>query len=194
MTYSVKERKNELRKKFLSLRASFTKDEHIAMSGTINDLFLNSTEYKNAKTVLLYVSINSEVRTRTLIDRILLDGKRIALPVSFSEGKMVFRYIKDKKDLVKGRFSAPEPSAECEEYNGEAPAVCVIPAIAFDKKGYRLGYGGGYYDRYLKKYNLVRVGFCFDRLLVDSLPCGRFDTSCDMIITEKGIYYVDEKQ
>lgn len=191
---SIRDEKNALRKVYSSRRASIGDSEHREFSERIAEHFLNSEEYKRAEAVLLYLSINREVRTRALVDRILKDGKRLALPVCFDEGRMTFRYINDKKQLTRGFFSAPEPDESCEEYQGEVATVCVIPAIAFDKNGYRLGYGKGYYDRYLSRFDVVRVGFCFSELFVDSLPHGRFDAACDMVITEKGVFRPNENQ
>lgn len=155
---------------------------------------MSTDEYKKADAVLLYVSINREVRTKNLIDRILADKKRLALPVCFENGIMEFRYINSKKDLTRGLFSAPEPKSDCELFTGSQNAVCVIPALSFDRDGYRLGYGKGYYDRYLSGFRVFRVGFCFNALFEEKLPKGRFDKKVDMIITEKGVWYTDEKK
>lgn len=191
---SIKEQKAVLRKKYSSMRAAIPDEYHREASEKIAEYFFESSIYRDAEAVLMYLSINREVRTRALIERILSDGKRLALPVCFDNGKMTFRYITSRDSLVKGKFSAPEPDDTCEEYRGGVPTVCIIPAIAFDKNGYRLGYGKGYYDRYLSRFNVVRVGFSFDELFVESLPHGRFDAACDAVITEKGVYFTGEKQ
>lgn len=191
---SLREEKNALRRIYSSRRAEIDDAYHREASEKIADFFFDSEAYKNAETVLLYLSINREVRTRLMVDRILADGKRLALPVCFDNGRMTFRYITDKSQLVKGKFSAPEPNETCEEYVGNTPTVCVIPAIAFDKAGYRLGYGKGYYDRYLSRFDTVRIGFSFEELFVDELPHGRYDAACDAVITEKGVYYTGEKE
>jgi len=191
---SLREEKNALRRIYSSRRAAIDDAYHREASDKIAELFFESDIYKNAESVLLYLSINREVRTRGMVDRILFDGKRLALPVCFDNGRMTFRYITDKSQLVKGKFSAPEPGEDCEEYVGNTPTVCVIPALAFDRRGYRLGYGKGYYDRYLSKYDTVRIGFCFDELFVDELPHGRFDAAGDAVITEKGVFYTGEKE
>ena len=191
---SLRDLKNELRRIYSSKRAAIDDKRHKEASDAITDLFLSSDIYKSADAVLLYLSINREVRTKNLFEQILKDGKRLALPVCFEKGKMTFRYVTGKECLVKGKFSAPEPSDQCEEYTGGIPTVCVIPAIAFDKNGYRLGYGKGYYDRYLSRFDVVRVGFSFDELFVDSLPHGKYDAACDAVITEKGVHYTVEKE
>ncbi len=191
---SLRDEKNALRRTFSSRRAAIEDTYHREASEKIADIFFESEIYKNAETVLLYLSINREVRTRAMVDRILSDGKRLALPVCFDNGHMTFRYITDKNQLVKGKFSAPEPCEKCEEYKGNTPTVCVIPALAFDRHGYRLGYGKGYYDRYLSRFNTVRIGFSFEELFVEELPHGRYDAACDAVITEKGVYYTGEKE
>jgi 5-formyltetrahydrofolate cyclo-ligase len=191
---SIRDEKIALRKIYSARRAAIPDDLHRVWSEKIAENFFSSPEYASSNTVLLYLSINREVRTRGLVDRVLADGKRLALPVCSDNGQMTFRYITGRAQLVKGFFSAPEPSPECEEFAGDTPTVCIIPAIAFDKSGYRLGYGKGYYDRYLSKFRVIKVGFSFDSLLVDSLPHGRFDAACDMVVTEKGVYRTHEKQ
>jgi 5-formyltetrahydrofolate cyclo-ligase len=108
-------------------------------------------------------------------------------------GVMTFKYITDVSQLTKGFFSAPEPREDCEEFKGSRHAVCVIPAIAFDRQGYRLGYGKGYYDRYLTDPSIVKVGFAYDELFVDRLPRGRFDLASDLVITPKGVFNTGEK-
>ncbi len=149
--------------------------------------------YTHSDTVLLYYSINNEVDTHPLIDEILRSDKRLALPVCRENGEMIFRYVKSLDDLTEGFFSALEPKETCEEFKGAKHAVCVIPAIAFDKRGYRIGYGKGYYDRYLTDPSIVKIGFVYDELRVDSLPKGRFDLSSDLVITEKGVFNTGEK-
>ena len=86
----------------------------------------------------------------------------MALPVCLENSKMVFRYIKSLDALKKGLFSALEPDDTCEKFQNSPRTICIIPAIAFDKKGFRLGYGKGYYDRYLARYpkcKTIAVGF-----------------------------------
>ena len=190
---TLRDKKNALRKVYSSRRAAIPDEAHRIASEKIAENFFASALYRESDAVLMYLSINREVRTRALVERILADGKRLALPVCFENGRMTFRYITSRDLLVKGKFSAPEPSAECEEYCGGIPTVCVIPAIAFDKKGYRIGYGKGYYDRYLTDPSIVKIGFVYDELRVDSLPRGRFDLSSDLVITEKGVFNTGEK-
>lgn len=190
---TVKEEKKELRRKYSALRRSISPADRKRYSEEICRIFLDTMAYAHADTVLLYHSINSEVETVELIDKVLASGKRLALPVCRENGVMTFKYITDLSQLTKGFFSAPEPREDCEEFKGSRHAVCVIPAIAFDRQGYRLGYGKGYYDRYLTDPSIVKVGFAYDELFVDKLPRGRFDLASDLVITPKGVFNTGEK-
>lgn len=190
---SVRDEKRALRRKFATIRQAMSEGERLERSKAICDNFLSSMAYEHSDTVLLYYSINSEVDTQELIDTVLKSGKRLALPVCRENSEMVFRYIQSRDDLTKGFFSALEPKDTLEEFKGARHAVCVIPAIAFDKEGYRIGYGKGYYDRYLTDPSIVKIGFIYDELRVDKLPRGRFDLNCDLVITERGVFNTGEK-
>ena len=190
---SVREEKRALRRKFGTMRQEMSQDDRLEKSRAICKGFLSSMAYVHSDTVLLYYSINSEVDTQELIDTILESGKRLALPVCRENSEMVFRYINSRDDLVKGFFSALEPKEGLEEFKEAKHPICVIPAIAFDKEGYRIGYGKGYYDRYLTDPSIVKIGFIYDNLFVDKLPRGRFDLNCDLVITERGVFNTGEK-
>ena len=188
---TVRDEKKALRHKYSAIRQSIP--DRLEKSRAICKNFLSTMSYRHSDTVLLYHSINQEVDTTELIKTLLDTDKRVALPVCRDNGEMVFRYITSESDLTKGFFSAPEPNESCEEFVSSKHAVCVIPAIAFDKKGFRLGYGKGYYDRFLTDPSIVKVGFTYDELFVDSLPRGRFDIACDLVITPKGVFNTSEK-
>lgn len=188
---TVREEKRALRHKYAAIRQSIT--DRAEKSRAICKNFLGTMAYAHADTVLLYHSINQEVDTTELIRTVLASDKRLALPVCRENGEMVFRYLDSEDQLTKGFFSAPEPGAECEEFTSSRHVVCVIPAIAFDRKGYRLGYGKGYYDRFLTDPSIVKIGFAYDELFVESLPQGRFDIACDLVITPKGVFNTGEK-
>ncbi len=186
--------KDELRKKYLRIREAIPDEIYFSASKEIARIFSESDFYKNAETVLLYMSIKKEVDTRLLLQKLLSDKKAVAIPVSFSDGKMTFRYITQTTALTCGRFSVPEPPESAPEYKYSEKTLCVVPGIAFDRKGYRLGYGKGYYDRYLASNRVFTVGFCFDEVFTEELPHENTDIACDAIITQKGIFIPDEKK
>lgn len=191
--FKVREEKRALRRTYSSLRQAISRNNGKQAATAICRNFTSSMAYRHSDTVLLYYSIKSEVDTQALIDEVLASDKRLALPVCRDNGEMIFKYINSRDDLTKGFFSALEPKEDCEEFRGAKHAICVIPAIVFDKKGYRIGYGKGYYDRYLTDPSIVKVGFIYHELFVDTLPKGRFDLSCDLVITEKGVFNTGEK-
>ena len=100
---------------------------------------------------------------------------------------MEFRIIKSFSDLHKGFYGISEPDDTCEKVCSFDDAVCLVPGIAFDQNGYRLGYGKGYYDRFLKNNVSVSAGLCYNNLVVNELPINDFDMKVDFIITEQEV-------
>ncbi|MBR4225036.1 MAG: 5-formyltetrahydrofolate cyclo-ligase [Oscillospiraceae bacterium] len=142
-------------------------------------------EYKDAKTVLAYVSSEIEVDTHEIIEDAIEDGKRVACPRCIpGTHEMEFYYIDSLDDLVKGSYGIYEPDIEkCELASDVDGALCLVPGLCFDRRGYRLGYGGGYYDRYLGAHQLVTVGLCYSFFVVRELLHGRYDARMDKVIT-----------
>ena len=148
-------------------------------------------EYKSADVILIYYSVRSEVDTLKIIDNALKNGKKVALPKCTDvSGEMVFYLINDmQKSLVNGKFSLIEPDISlCEKVIITEKTLCIVPALSFDKSGNRLGYGGGYYDRYFIGFKGKDVGLCYEDCLCDDLPCGEHDIKVNMIVTDKRIY------
>jgi 5-formyltetrahydrofolate cyclo-ligase len=187
---TVRDEKRALRHKYAAIRQGIS--DRLGKSRAICDNFLNTMAFAHSDTVLLYHSINQEVDTTELIKKLLSSDKRVALPVCSDNGKMIFRYLTDESELTKGFFSAPEPNESCEEFVASKHTLCVIPAIAFDRDGYRLGYGKGYYDRYLSKYKGSTIGVCYSENMQDELFHGKYDRSVDLVVTDKEIITVKE--
>lgn len=182
--------KSDLRKEFKLARSAVknksAKDTQIAKA------LINSDVYQNAELVLFYASFGDEVGTDICIADALDKGKKIALPVCTDKsGNMKFYYITSLSQTVEGAYSIREPdTALCREVEDFSSSICIVPAIAFDKQGYRLGYGGGYYDRFLKNYTSIFVGLCYNEMIVESLPVEKYDRAVDFLVCEKGIYAV----
>ncbi len=151
------------------------------------DFSLNITklpEYKNAKTVFIYLSYLDEAKTDKLIAYALKEKTVLVPCCTDSLGNMIAVKIESFNDLKEGMYGIKEPVNPI-EYKGEID-FCVVPGIAFSKEGYRLGYGKGYYDRFLEKRKTFKAGLTFDELLVESLPYESHDKKMDVIITKKG--------
>ena len=145
-------------------------------------------EYKNARMVLSYVSTQDEISTALIIKDALCSGKIVAVPFCRGKGEMEFYIITSAEKLRAGKYGILEPDISvCERVNPAdfAGSVCIVPALAFDQNGYRIGYGGGYYDRFLQNYTGTSIGLCLQENLFDSLPKDSFDQKVCIVVTQK---------
>lgn len=177
--------KKALRKEYARLRESCTE----AQADALTDNLLSLREYKNAKSIFIYAAAKSEPDTRAVIYDAVSSGKDVCLPkCNISDKAMKFiRITSFESDLKKGAYGILEPISDA-EYES-TPDLIIVPALSCDRFGNRLGYGGGYYDRYLKKYkgSTVIAAYIYDCLLSDGLPYEKTDIPVDMIITESRI-------
>ena len=179
--------KAALRKSYRAARQGMSPQER-ALAGTEIFRRLSALEqYRSAGTVFCYVSFGEEPDTRQLIARALADGKRVACPRCSQEpGIMEFYYITSADLLVPGRFGIPEPPAEHPAGCPNGACLCVVPGLCFDVRGHRIGYGGGYYDRFLARFGGVSAGICYDAMLIDGrLPHDRLDRRVDAVVTDR---------
>lgn len=186
--------KKELRAKIKKRRSMFTEEEKQKMSSEIIKKVMSLDEYKRADVLFTYVSLKNEVDTFPLIFAALKSGKRVAVPRCI-EGKplMEFYFIHGRSDLESGSFGILEPIRKPERLCTIRKGFCVLPGLTFDRKGSRLGYGSGYYDRFLQKFEGLKVGVCFSPLLSEKpLPTGRFDVPADIVVTDKEIIRVQK--
>lgn len=186
---NIKAYKIELRKKYRKLREDFTPEEKRERDGLLFDQIVNSKQYREAKTLLCFVSTGIEVDTHRLIYSSLRKGKTVAVPRCLNnKGEMDFFIIQSMNDLEKGAFSLLEPNLElCPRLTDYRDALCIVPGFSFDPEGYRLGYGKGYYDRFLSRFTGVKIGICYNNCISPKLPHGRFDVPVDFLFTEKYI-------
>ena len=166
--------KKEFRKKCAGIRKNLEVKD-------LSDKILNLPEYKNADTVFIYISFASEVNTHSLIKKALSE-KTVLVPYCLDDnGSMIAVKITDLSDLKEGRFGILEP-VNTREYK-EKIDLCIVPGLAFSKEGYRMGYGKGYYDRFLCARDTFKVGLTYDELLFDTIPFDSYDVKMNMIIT-----------
>lgn len=175
------------RQKRAVLTASFMRDEDRAICRAI----LESPEYENADTVLLYYPVGNEINVLDVFFAAVKDGKRVAFPRCIRNGDekyMVFHYVKALDELEGGEYNIPCPTAEAETATPTERTVCTVPALVYDKNGYRIGYGGGYYDRFLsdfkgKSVGVYRTGF----LHGEDLPRESTDKKCSHLASREGV-------
>lgn len=179
--------KKEIRNKYLNLRNSFS-DEYIDnVSKIIAKSIFQLKVYKNCENIFIYLSKSKELNTKYIIEQAQKDNKNIYCPVlSNKKGIMSFKKYNEKL-LVKNKYDILEPINEIEKLSDEK-TIIIVPAIVYNRNKYRIGYGGGYYDRFLNdnKY-LSSIGICFDNFIIDFKE-ESYDKKVDFIITEKNIY------
>lgn len=190
---NIKQKKIEYRCKYKKIRSSidFQLKEKLDKKLSLN--FLSCDEYKKAEVVFAFISKDIEVETKEIITQALADGKKVAVPRCNTEERLMdFYYINSFDDLVKGAYNLMEPDKEkCRLVTQYSSGVCIIPGLVFDRDGYRIGFGKGYYDRFLSSYKGVSIGVCYSRCLEVELPRGYFDRPVDIIVTEK--YTIDTR-
>ena len=143
-------------------------------------------QYQRNSVLLIYVSTSIEVDTFRIIHQALADGKRVAVPRCVPDTRnMEFYYIDSTDELAPGMFGVLEPQPNPERlYKESEGGLCIVPAFSYDWRGYRLGYGKGYYDRFLSRFEGNMVGICYSECVQRSLPHGRFDRPVELLVTE----------
>lgn len=186
--------KAELRKNFIRLRNSIDPQEQRKIDIEIQSRVLCSREYSRADMLLTYISVENEPDTHGLIQAAFANGKKVAVPKCTENNGMEFYFISSDKDLLKGSFGLFEPNiAKCIKAEPTEKSLCVVPGLSFDASGFRLGRGGGYYDRFLKSFNGVSVGLCRYDFFRLSLPREPFDIPVDIIATESFLREIKPK-
>lgn len=181
--------KNCLRHLIREKRQQFSQQEKSKAAKTIASKLFREKHFLNAQTILLYSALAEEVPTEEIITKCLAEGKRVVLP-RVKDDKIILSQIKDNKSLEKSTLGIFEPSLNnFVPVNLEEIEVGVIPGIVFDLNKNRIGFGKGYYDRFLegvrKKGKIYLIGLAFDLQIVEKIPTSNFDVKMDKVITEK---------
>ena len=185
---NVKEAKNELRKKYKLLRSELSPDEKKALDDAICALTVSLASFRFADTVLMYAPTGSEIDVLPIARYALECGKRVAFPrCNADDHTMEFKYVSSLDELCEGKYSIKEPSESAESVRDLSHSICIVPGLVFDKSGYRVGYGKGYYDRFLSTYKETKLGLVYSDFILDFVPPGRFDRHVDTLVCEKGV-------
>ena len=178
--------KNQLRDGILEKRDSLPKEEVISKSRNIEERLFNLDSYKKSRTVMLFVSFNNEINTHGMIRNSL--GKKAVVVPKVIEHEIEPSVIIDLDNLIPaGKFGILEP-IDIMKIAYKNIDLVLVPGIAFDLSGHRIGYGFGYYDKFLKKVpKAVKIGLAFDFQVVDKVPAEEHDVPVDFIITEKRV-------
>lgn len=187
--------RQRLRTNILAQRDRLTKDQRSRKSKKITENFWQLKEAVDAECVFVYVNFRSEVETLGLIRQCLTQKKMVTVPYTDVKSKALlpFEIIDPEEDLKPGYCAIPEPDPlRAVKIPAEKIDIAVIPGSVFDSKGGRLGYGGGYYDRFLFNAapQALRIGFAFELQLIDKVPLEPHDQPLDILITEERIVHI----
>ncbi|HZJ78646.1 MAG TPA: 5-formyltetrahydrofolate cyclo-ligase [Clostridia bacterium] len=185
--------KHLLRKKFKEIRAAYSLEKKGKLDNKITNRLLNTWRYREAEIVFCYVSFGIEVDTRKIIETSFQQNKTVAVPKCVEGTREIeFYKINSIDELEPGTFGVLEPKDLQErKITDFSQGLCIVPALGFDVKGYRLGFGKGYYDRFLSKFSATAVGLCYSDCVVRRLPHGKYDKSVDILITEKKLFTIN---
>jgi 5-formyltetrahydrofolate cyclo-ligase len=178
--------KRSLRIAVLAARDAMNVADRQRASMSIVQSIIQSALYKNSKSVLAYASFGTEVDTQLLLNQVLTDGKILILPrVIKAENRLSLHRVENIRELVDGVWGIREPRADALMLNVNEADLIIVPGVAFDRTGFRIGYGAGYYDRLLLAANpqSTRLSGAFDCQLVDAVPSESHDQQVDIIIT-----------
>ena len=191
-SYGTDADKSSLRSNYLSVRKTIPACNRISSDDDIRSALRTFQIFSDAPLVLTYVSFGPEVDTRTLIEGLLEEGRRVAVPrVNREKHNMDFCEISSLDELSPGTMNILEPSADAAALTVPqmAGSVCLVPGLVFDGAGHRVGYGGGYYDRFLAFYPGDKIGLARTTMLSSNpLPVGGRDVPVDFIATEGSIW------
>lgn len=182
------EQKRQLRKELEERERCLTQAALSASNQMLTERFLQLKEVLAAQTILLYCSMGAEPDTRVLLGVLQEMGKKIVLPRCMPDGKMEMRlYIADLP-LIRHPYGMLEPGNDHPLVDTSQIDLALVPALAYDAKGMRLGRGGGFYDRYLVTFSGVTVGLCRDALLQTDIPAESHDCPVDVVVTETCVF------
>lgn len=178
-----KEFRNNIKKRIKSLEESYLENSNYLVFRN----FMKLPEVEECERILIYCSMGREVDTRKIIDEMLASGKTVALPVCEEEGIMHFSELRPDGLKTEGMYGILEPEKDAPVITPRDGDVIVVPALTFDRAGFRMGKGKGYYDRFLKKRDFISIGLARDCLLVDHVPRQEHDMRVGILVTDREI-------
>jgi len=173
--------KSDLRRQIREQKRAMTPEQIELASARLGELFVATEQYRNAKTIYGYLPYNQEVRTVPMLERAIRDGKQVAVPKVCGD-EMKFIYLTDLSQVEKGYAGIPEPVADGPVAD-DPTALVLMPGLAFTKKGDRMGYGGGFYDKFLaSEPGHPTVALCYEFQILEILPTEEYDIPVDCVL------------
>lgn len=188
----IRKIKGDIRQRSKEYRKKLSVDEKLKLDTAIYEKLISLEQIKNAKTILCYMSTDIEVDTRPFLTKMFEMGKTVAVPRCIDNTRdMEFYCISSFEQTEKHTFGVFEPIPQkCQKLRDFRNSVCVLPGLCFDNEGYRLGYGKGYYDRFLSSYKGLKIGICYDNCIEKVLPHGFYDVPADIVLTENQSLFI----
>ncbi len=184
--------KKQLRNEFINLRKVFNNKKYF--DDLVFNNFINSELFKNSSTILTYISTDFEVDTIKIIKYCLKHNKNVYVPVINDDKTMDFHKILTLNDLIVNKYNILEPipkeNTKFINNNELINTICLTPAIVYDKKGYRIGYGGGFYDKFFERNMCTKVGLIYNDFVVDNLSnvTDEYDIPVNYIVTNNTVF------
>lgn len=189
--HPLKDKKDRLREQYKKLRATLPAKERVRWDESICQSALALVSFRYADVVLLYAPMEQEINVLPIAEAALKKGKKIAFPRCDAASRtMQYHLVESLTDLTVSTYGIREPDAALPIYDQSVhtdSAVCFIPGLVYDRHGYRLGYGKGFYDRYLSSFHGCRIGVIYSDCIIPEVPRGRFDIRADILLTEKNV-------
>ncbi len=176
-----------LRERYKTFRRELPPEKKARLDQMIASRVTSLWQYKRNRLLLIYVSTAIEVDTYRIMEQAWADGKRVAVPRCVPGTRnMEFYCINSLDDLEPGTFGVLEPRPDRSRLLTDfRSGLCIVPALSYDWHGYRLGYGKGYYDRFLARFGGQMIGICYSECVQKRLPHGRFDRPVELLVTER---------
>ena len=195
-TEKIRLLKKELRLQFKEKRKNLDKQKKTELDGKISANIMKSVSYEYADVVLMFYPTLYEIDLLDVYEKAKADGKRVAFPRCVSRGIMNFYFAEKENDFEKSSYGILELKTHCQEYvpGCAKHPLCIVPCLCAFTDGARLGYGGGYYDRFLSHFDGISMCVQYEQNLFDSIPFDkRYDKKTDIVVTEKAVYVVGKK-
>lgn len=175
--------KTGLRNKYKQIRDLIPRDKKAEYDRLIYRRVIGLRQYEQCRLLLTYASVGTEVSTREIIEHALRGGKKVAVPRCVGD-TIRFYFINDINELSMCSFGILEPVPDCKPVTSCEQGLCIVPALCYDLDGYRLGYGKGYYDRFLSAYHSAAIGLAYSDCVIQRLPREEHDRRVGLIVTQ----------
>jgi len=187
----TREKKNAIRAEYKALRREMDSAVRLERDKKICEFATGLVSYRFAEYVLLYAAMEDEINIYEVASTALKQGKKVAFPrCNKEEHTMNYHIIESLDQLSPDSYGICEPPEDVPVYDPETDtgsAVCFVPGLVYDKAGYRVGYGKGFYDRFLSSFKGSSVGIVYSDFIMPKVPRGRFDMKVDILLSEKGV-------